>query len=109
MVRRGLQTYKISVFIYGAYRMTDRDLSADMVTEVTAAQLRPLVLIKGEFDSGDLNLWSGIGTLSWNGDTYTGAGHLLSMSEVTENNLSDAQNTTFNLTGIDTAVLAAAL
>lgn len=86
-----------------------RNLTAGMVTQITADALRPIVLIKGEFDSGDLNLWSGIGSLSWDGDTYTGAGNLLTLSKVTENNLVDAQNTTFQLSGLNAGILSTAL
>ena len=86
-----------------------RNLTAGMVTQVTADTLRPIVLVKMEFNAGDVNLWSGIGELTWNGDTYTGAGNLLSLSKVTENNRGDAQNTTFELSGISTALLVVAM
>ncbi len=86
-----------------------RSLTSGMVTEVTAKALHPLILLKAAFDGGDLNLWSGVGSLTWNGDTYTGAGDLLSMSQVTENNLVEAQNTTFTLSGIPSAILSDSL
>ena len=61
-----------------------RSLSASMVTEVTSNVMSPIVLIKLEFDSGDLNLWTGIGNITFNGDTYTGAGDVIDISTVQE-------------------------
>lgn len=86
-----------------------RGLTAGMVTEVTGTLIRPITLIKFEFDSGDLNLWSGVGTLSWNGDTYTGAGNLLSVSNITETETLDANGIEFTLSGISSSILSTAL
>ncbi len=86
-----------------------RDMTEEMAAEVVADELSPILIIKAKFDSGDLDIWSGIGTVTWNGDEYTGAGDLLTMSEMTENNAGDAQNATFSLTGINSAILAATL
>ncbi len=86
-----------------------REMTDEMAAEAVADGLSPILIMKAQFDSGDLNLWSGLGTLQWNGDEYTGAGNLLTMSDVTENNRGDAQNTTFSLTGINSALLAATM
>jgi len=43
-----------------------RNLSAGMITEVTASQLKPAILVKAEFDSGDVLLWSGVGQITYN-------------------------------------------
>lgn len=65
--------------------MTDRNLSAGMVTEVQAAKLQPFLLFEGEFASAAfLRLWTGIGDLSWNGKTWTGGGQLLEISPIGE-------------------------
>lgn len=84
-----------------------RTLTAGMVTEVTGALIRPITLIKFEFDSGDLNLWSGVGTLSWSGDTYTGAGNLLGVSNITETETTDANGVEFTLSGVPDIVAIA--
>lgn len=86
-----------------------RGLAAGMVTEVTADQLHPALLVKAEFDSGDLRLWSGVGSITYNGEVYTGAGSLLSISEMTEVTNVEAQGAVFQLTGIDAALLSLAL
>lgn len=61
-----------------------RDLTAGMQSEVQAQSLRPVIFYEGEFASGTLRLWTGIGTFSWNGQSWTGAGNLLAISPVVE-------------------------
>ena len=80
-----------------------------MITEVTASVLEPIVIMKGEFDSGDVNLWSGIGELIWDGDTYTGAGGMLGMREVQETQTLEAVNVDIQLSGIPSAYISIAL
>lgn len=86
-----------------------RTITAGMITELTAGNLRPVTLIKFAFDSGDLNLWSGIGNLSWSGDTYTGAGNLLSASPVSETESIKANGVTFSLSGMPSSIISTAL
>lgn len=86
-----------------------RDLTAGVETETTALQVKPVLLMKGEFDGGDVNLWTGYGEKTWNGDIYTGAGHLLGVSGVEEALGVEARGMQFTLTGIDSALLSAAL
>ncbi len=50
-----------------------RDITSGFSQEISAQRLAPIVLAKAEFDSGDVNLWSGYGNIIWNGDTYLGA------------------------------------
>lgn len=86
-----------------------RSLAGGMATEVTGATIRPITLVKFEFDSGDLNLWSGIGTLSWNGDTYTGSGNLLAISPITETEEIVANSVEFTVSGISSSIISTAL
>ena len=86
-----------------------RTLTGAMVTEVTAALIRPIVFLKFEFDSGDLNLWSGVGTLSWSGDTYTGGGNALAVGPITETEDVIANGVEFTISGIDSSIIATAL
>lgn len=86
-----------------------RDLTAGMIAEVTARQLSPILLLKAEFDSGDLLLWSGIGSLTFNSEVYTGAGALLGISEMQEVTQVEAQGATFQLTSIPDQFVSLAL
>ena len=59
-----------------------RDLTSGMQTAVTADLVRPITLVQCAFDSGDLNLWSGIGDRLDSVD-YVGAA-LLTIGEINE-------------------------
>lgn len=86
-----------------------RDLSAGMVTEVTAQALRPIMLVYFEFDGGDIRLWSGVGDLLWGSDTFTGAGSLMGLSPYEENQALQAQGITVTVSGISSSILSIAL
>ena len=86
-----------------------RSLTGGMVTEVTAASLQPILLVKLAFDSADLNLWTGIGDLVFGGDTYTGAGDLLAFSAIEESDELKAVGLTGSLSGIPSSLVAIAL
>lgn len=86
-----------------------RTITGDMVTEFTAEKLRPVALVKFAFDSGDLDVWTGIGDVSFAGDTYSGVGDLGSISTVAESSALEANDVEFTLTGIPASFISTAL
>jgi hypothetical protein len=86
-----------------------RDLTAGMVTEVASTTVRPIVLVKLEFDSGAVRVWNGIGDLSWNAQTWTGVGDLGGVSPVEEAGDLKASGVRFQLSGIPAALISTAL
>ena len=56
----------------------------------------------------ELNLWNGIGDLAFGGNTYTGTGDLLSISQITETSDISATGINVSLTGIKTSFIAIA-
>ena len=86
-----------------------RDIDPDVVAQLEAPQLRPIMLIKAEFDSGDLRFWTGVGEIMFNDEVYTGSGNLLSVSEIKEGVNIEAYGATFSLSGIPSSLLALAL
>lgn len=86
-----------------------RTITANMITEYTSSSFRPITLVKFAFDSADLNLWNGVGDLTWSGDTYTGAGNLLGISDITETEAIVAGNVIFTLSGMPDDIIAIAL
>lgn len=86
-----------------------RDLSTALVTEVTAPALRPVLLAEFLFDGGAVRLWSGIGDLIAMGNTYTGAGNLLSIDEYVETQKLEAVGLKMTLSGISSSLIAIAL
>lgn len=85
-----------------------RILSTEMQAVATADLVRPIYLVKMEFDSGDVNLWSGMGSLTFGGDTYLGAGDLLSIGSVTESSDLSATGISINLAGIKQSLVSIA-
>ncbi len=62
------------------------------------------------FDSPNaLHFWSGIGDLSLDGETYTGAGDLLGISELRESSDIAAYGATLTLSGIPSSIISVAL
>ena len=86
-----------------------RSLTAGMVTEATASSLQPILLVKFEFDSGNLNLWTGVGDLLFSGDTYNGAGDLLAFSAIQEDSDLKAVGMTAVISGIPSSIISTAL
>ena len=86
-----------------------RDLTAGVISEITSAELQPFLLFQGEFVSGTLRCWSGMGDLVWDGQTWTGTGTLLSISAVTETADVNANGVTASLTGMPSSLISLAL
>ena len=90
-----------------------RSLSAEMLAVATADIVRPIYLVKAEFDSTppedrNLYLWSGFGDLTFNGKNYLGVGNLLSISAVDESTDLTATGASIVLSGIQSPLLAIA-
>ena len=90
-----------------------RALSAEMLAVATADIVRPIYLVKAEFDSTppedrNLYLWSGFGDLTFNGKNYLGVGNLLSISAVDESTDLTASGASIVLSGIQSPLLAIA-
>ena len=64
--------------------MSGRNLSAAMQAELAKSTVHPVFFVKSEFNDGDVFLWSGRGVISWNGETWTGSGKLMSISGIKE-------------------------
>lgn len=88
-----------------------RDLSTAMQTALSADLVRPILLIEALFDvnatlsTAPLYLWNGIGNLSYGGNTYGGAGTLLSIGSVSEKTDMSATGATVVLSGIEGSIL----
>jgi hypothetical protein len=79
-----------------------------MTTVTTADVVRPAYFVRMVFDSSVLNIWNGIGDLAFGGNTYTGTGDLLSISQITETSDIQATGINVSLTGIKTSFIAMA-
>lgn len=75
--------------------------AAETVKEVT----RPVLLAWLDFLTGTKRLWSGIGSLSWDGHTWQGTGHLGRISTIEETMELRAAGMSMQLSGVNTADL----
>ena len=85
-----------------------RSLESAMQSAVVADLVRPIVLVRCAFDSGALNLWTGIGNLTVGGVTYVGAGGLLSVGEMKESSDLAANGITITLEGVTSPLITKA-
>lgn len=85
-----------------------RSLSNDMTTQVSASQLAPIILASLSF-STPVNLWSGYGTITYNGTGYLGIGTLGTISPIEETTDLAARGISLQLSGVPTAQIAIAL
>jgi hypothetical protein len=89
-----------------------RDINAATITELSSRVVRPVLLLKLEFDSsdgGDINYWNGIGDFLFDGDTYAGVGGLARITTIQEESGLQAAGAKFELSGIPSANLSMAL
>jgi len=89
-----------------------RDINAATITELSARVIRPILLLKLEFDSvdgGDVNYWTGIGDFLYAGDTYIGVGGMAKITTITEQSSLRASGAKFELSGIPGANIALVL
>lgn len=86
-----------------------RSLTANMITEVTASVLRPFIAVEIEFEQGTTRAWSGIGTITIDGNSYLGVGTLASISSIDESTENKASGIQINLTGIPSDLVSTVL
>jgi hypothetical protein len=86
-----------------------RDLTAAAAEAANAKIVRCVIFFEGEFATGTLRLWSGIGDYTWNGQTWTGAGQMLGVAPIEE--VSEIRAAAFHvsLSGEASAILSANL
>lgn len=86
-----------------------RDLSSGVLGLIEDDVVYPFFAVELLFDTDALYLWTGLGDLIYNGQTYTGTGTLLNISDVEETVEIAARGATLTLSGIPSEVLALAL
>lgn len=82
-----------------------RSMSPSFLTALQSGEIRPLLFVEANFTSGPLYVWSGVGTITWNGRTWTGVGSLGSVSTIEEGSNVEAKGITLSLSGFDATLL----
>lgn len=95
--------------MYGKYYLMSRQITTALLTELASGAPELYYAVEIEFDSETLRIWSGIGNTTINGDTYSGAGNLLGMSEVEEFTDLTAPTLQIQLSGVGADIVSLAL
>lgn len=82
-----------------------RPASTAMLAASSATQLEPAFFVLATFATGPVYLWTGLGSLSWNGHTWLGVGSLGGISMIDEGSTVEAKGIVLSLSGIDTTLL----
>ena len=83
-----------------------RSLSASMASAVSDSDLKPVILIEAQFDSGFLYLWNGIGNLDWNSQVWLGVGAIMDVSPIEESSDLKATGVKVSITGIPSSYIS---
>lgn len=86
-----------------------RTIPSALLTAITARECQPYLAFEALLDGGALRLWTGSGDKTIDSNTYTGAGALIGVGEMSEVIDLTAQSVTVTLSGLDSSVLTAAL
>jgi len=91
-----------------------RNLDSGTIAAISASTVLPAIFLYGLFSDGAVYVWSGIGNISWNGQTWIGLGMpggecLGAISTISEDSALQAQGTSVTLSGIDSTMLTHAL
>lgn len=82
---------------------------AAFLAALTSPEVNPCLFWEGQFASGWLRLWSGLGDIVWGGNSWTGAGQLLSIGDVSESRDVVSTGTDVVLSGIPSENVAIAI
>lgn len=87
-----------------------RDLSTGVSDALEDDVIYPFTAVELQFDGGNvIRLWTGVGTLVFGGNSWTGAGELLDISSIEETSDISAKGATVTLSGVPSSVLSLAL
>lgn len=89
--------------------MSDRALTPAMVAALSARRVRWVWLADVVVAEGHVRVWTGHGTITFNGDDYTGIGSFGGVSQVEETSDLKATGITLQLSGVPPELLQVAL
>lgn len=86
-----------------------RNIPTDLYNELSSKRSYPAILVEMLFDSGTIGMWTGYGTLEYNGVTYFGGGNFIGISPIKETQDLKAEGVVASLNGIPSNLIALAL
>lgn len=84
-------------------------LTSDMEAVTLSAVCAPVLFVEIQTVATPVRFWTGYGNFLWNSQTWTGAGSLLGIGAITEQNVVQATGAGLTLSGVDNALVAIAL
>lgn len=85
-----------------------RTIAPATQAELAQSQLAPVLFVELDFASGFIRLWSGVGPITWAGQTWTGGGQLLEVSSIEETKAVEATAASITLSGVPSELVAVA-
>lgn len=86
-----------------------RDITTEVSTVLSQSEMSPALFVKLEFESEDVFLWSGYHELDHAGDTWIGAGNIMSLSTIEETTEIKAVGARLTIAGLDQSFASIAL
>lgn len=86
-----------------------RSIPASILAALSAGSIQPFYAIEMNFDTSPLRLWTGYGDRTIDGQTYLGAGTLLTISGLEEVSDMSAKSITIELSAVDATIISLAL
>lgn len=81
-----------------------RNLTPAMVAAITASEVRPVIFYEATLANDSVvRYFSGYGEITWNSQTWTGAGQIIGMSEVAESDDVKTEDVTIQINGVPLA------
>ena len=69
----------------------------------------PIVFYEGEFNSGTVNLWTGLGDIDWDSKTWIGTGNLFTITPLEDATDIRATGITVSLNGMSSEIVSIVL
>jgi hypothetical protein len=86
-----------------------RDMTDQAAAECLSSQVALAFFAELHFVDSIEYVWTGVGTIDWNGQTWLGMGALASVSPIIEDSQLTSQGISLSLSGIDSTLLSEAL
>lgn len=86
-----------------------RNITPEMVAEYSSGAVYPALLAELFMETHTLRMWTGIGTLEWNGEQFIGGGNFIGVSAIKESEDLVANGVVVSLNGIPASLISSAL
>lgn len=86
-----------------------RTQTSGLFAELGKETVRPVIFVEAEFADGTVYMWSGIGPIAWDGQTWLGLGWLGKVTAMAETTTGQARGVTLELSGIPSNLIGEAV